>query len=37
MKNDFDELIKYIETNDTMKKYEAGRKRAQYLKDRKGT
>ena len=32
MKNDIDELIHYIENSPTMKRYEAGRQRANYLR-----
>lgn len=32
MKNDFDELATYVEANETMQKYEAGRHRADYLR-----
>jgi hypothetical protein len=32
MRNDYDELIKYIENTPAIKQYEAGRKRADYLK-----
>ncbi|MDX2035112.1 MAG: hypothetical protein SFX72_00575 [Isosphaeraceae bacterium] len=32
MKNDYDELIEYIEGSETLKQYEAGRKRADYLR-----
>lgn len=35
MKNDFDELIKYIDGSITMKRYEAGRNRIKYLKKNK--
>jgi hypothetical protein len=37
MKNDFDELIKYINGSTTMKRYEAGRNRVKYLKKHKPT
>ena len=33
MKNDIDQLIHYIENNATMKRYEAGRQRANYLRN----
>lgn len=35
MKNDYDELIKYIEDTPALKQYEVGRKRVDYLKARK--
>ncbi len=35
MKNDFDELIDYINDTPALKQYEAGRKRVDYLKARK--
>ena len=35
MNNDYDELIKYINSEPSMKQYEAGRNRVKYLKSRK--
>jgi len=34
MNNDYDELIKYINSEPSMKQYEAGRNRVKYLKSR---
>ncbi len=35
MNNDFDEMIKYINTTAAIKQYESGRNRVKYLKARK--
>jgi hypothetical protein len=33
MRNDYDQLIHYVQTNPTMRRYEASRKRARYLEE----
>ena len=35
MNNDFDEMIKYINTSPAIKQYEPGRNRVKYLQNRK--